>query len=369
MSELDNIRSYDITYRSFKIIIKVKEQINVMISKKSFKINVLDVLIYDKENKLKYSGIFYAHLPKLLSKKDESKLAKILICNINEVIKNNSRYLGNIEKTSKKQDNEVIEKLKDKFIDSFIEKELEKIYLEYLSINRKEDEISYRNYSCFLEIYFNSHPIPDCIKIIYSENERMNMLEFDDIEREIKNKFAGNTYESNESEIFKQSELRLKLEEEYKFINNDLYAVSNLIKKSDTLKQLIDRFQNGSDEIEDLEKTLSNIKLPIFSKDAKNIKNEIYDKKKRETNLSVNIINKLNIIQKEIDDRFHGLIEDIYLLDIDNIYIKLIDLKNKIINNKNKIEKNIENIDINIKRLEGSELDLDLFFLRLTNNK
>lgn len=243
---MEDLNVHEVVYNGNLFIVKVIGKVS------KSKLTILNITM-NRNNHSINLGNFYTKLPKLVSIDYMNKFIKNLVNNIDEVIFKNNRYVG--------------EKVKTDI--NTIDNTLGEIYSEFLS--KEKDSFEYIKYSYFLELYFNGHTIPDSMKKIFLERSNKSILDYDDIEKEIKSEFFGsigllkleNDYECNIKELDKlNNKLMLKDEE--------IDLILSMINKIKGVMNTICENEKNSDLIDELEIKLKN--TSIFDKSRKEIK-------------------------------------------------------------------------------------------------
>lgn len=358
MSEFINIRNYIVDYKKYNISITAEKEITIS----KHKLSVLNVVLTKKNNIKIYLSFFYAFLPKILNKKDEELLAKTLIDNIDNIIFNKNRYIGNFT-NNKINDEDIIELLKQKF-NNPLEDELSKIYTEFLSIDKNKDKIKYRDYASFLEFYLYGYSnIPDAIRLIFLNLNNKKILDYDNLDNEIRKDFSGNTYGSNEKEINNKKELLNKLLNEREDIEKYLNSLTKYLESSNVLIKISNDISNI---ITDVNKIQNSIKKSIFlfSKKRK-LKKILINKQDNIKILLKTEMEGLSLLKKDIINEFSYLEKIISKLTAEELREELMKLVTKLDVKKNNIAKKEENINNELKILISEELNLDYFFERL----
>jgi len=368
MSSLNDIRNYVLNYNGYEISIETINETHIIIDNKPFKISVVDAYIKEKNKSKVYLGSFFAHLPKVLEEDDEKKLISVLIDNINSIICDRYRYIGNFENDL--SDELVIEELKITFPKP-LEEELKKIYLEFLSIDKDKEPKKYRNYASFLEFYFyGQEHIPDSIKSEYmKKHKNKSLLDYQGIELSIRSQFSGNEYESHKKE---KDEIKKKIHEmEVKSnqANKENYYIEDFLRACEFLYTISDNADNISCDIKRLETKINKIKIAIFKKiklkkDLKKKNNALKTLNKTETEGTTSL-------KEDIIRIFPNLKEKIKKMSLGNLLNLLNNMK---IERESLIQSNEEKrtlLESEIMTYEEDDLDFDYFFQRISqvNNK
>lgn len=243
---MEDLNVHEVVYNGNLFIVKVIGKVS------KSKLTILNIVM-NRNNHSINLGNFYTKLPKLVSIDYMNKFIKNLVNNIDEIIFDDNRYVG--------------EKVKTDI--NTIDNTLGEIYSEFLS--KEKDSFEYIKYSYFLELYFNGHSIPDSMKKIFLERNNKSILDYDDIESAIKSEFCGsigllkleNDYECNIKELDKlNNKLMLKDEE--------IDLILSMINKIKGVMNTICENEKNSDLIDELEIKLKN--TSIFDKSRKEIK-------------------------------------------------------------------------------------------------
>jgi len=368
MLSLNDIRNYILNYNGYEVSIETISETHIVIDNEPFKISIVDAYIKEKDKSKIYLGSFFTHIPKVLEEDDEKRLISVLIDNINSIICDRYRYIGNFENDV--DDEIVIAELKNTFPKP-LEEELKKMYLEFLSIDKEKEPKKYRNYAAFLEFYFyGQEHIPDSIKSEYmKKHKNKSLLDYQEIELSIRSQFSGNEYESHKKE---KDEIKKKIHEmELKSsqASKEIYYIEDFLRACEFLYNISDNADNASCDIRRLQTKIDRIKLAFFKKielekELKTKNNDFRTLKKTENEGT-------NSLKKDIIRIFPGLQEKIKKMSLGNLLNLLKDMKKEreslITSNNNK---SIE-LESEIMVYEEDDLDFDYFFQRinLVNNK
>lgn len=333
------MNNYEVYYKDSLYIIDVIGQKNVLNSN----LNNLNVTIKNKDYSFDL-GNFYTELPELINDQYMFNFIKNLINNIDDTIFRLNRYIGS--------DSAVIDELNKK---SKVELELEKIYSEFLSI--KKNTKDYAKYCRFLELYFYGHNIPDGVRYLYLKRRNKSILDFKNVDDNIKCSFSYNISDLKDESEYKNNLILLEKlssdlnekEKEIGILNEIVSHVENVINKHKENNAI-------NINIEDLECKLKS--LSFFDKNRNSIKNKLRNLK--ESIIEIDILNEREKIYDEYNNYAsvygdkHGVLllfdkldfSDILsllkgvLISKNNTYLGLLDK----INNLNK---QIENYDDN----------------------
>ena len=336
-----------------------------MIDLENISLHKLNVVIKRKKHEDIKIGNLYAVLPKIINEDVEKKISRKIINSLDDVVFNCWRYLGNY--TSDIIDEKrLISGLKEKLF-SKEDIKLGEIYSEFLNINKTKDKKNYRNYSSFLEFYLHGKDIiPDTMKKIYLEKVDKKILNYDDLEKIIRDTFSGNIYKSHEKEIndnndkIKNADIDLlAIEKDLSLIEQFIRSLNLILKlekvsesKAKNLKNLVDK-ENKMPKFLFINKINITKKILEVTNDYKKLletKNECYESLKNDISIA---FPKLKL--KELNN--YDLMEKLNDLDR-NTYLN----KGKILNTKESIiEKN--------ETLRKDELDLEYFFDRINSQK
>jgi hypothetical protein len=368
MSSLNDIRNYILNYNGYEVSIETISETHIIIDNQPFKISIVDAYIKEKNKSKIYLGSFYVHLPRVLEQDDEKRLISILIDNINSVICDKYRYIGSLENGI--DDERVIEELKITFPKP-LEEELKNIYLEFLSIDKNKEPKKYRNYSAFLEFYFyGQEHIPDSIKTEYmKKHKNKSLLDYQEIESDIRSQFRGNEYASHKRE---KEDIKEKINELYILSSNaerETYYIEDFIRACEFLYTISDNADNISCDIKRLETKISRIILDIFKKNK--LKKELKMKKNDLKTLSKTEDEGTKSLKLDIIRIFPDLKDKINKMSLGKLLNLLENMK---IERKTLIklnDKEKEKLESEITGYEEDELDFDYFFQRISdiNNK
>ena len=247
---MEDMNVHEVVYNDKVFIIKVIGKLS------KTKLTILNVIM-NISNRSINLGNFYAKLPKLVDTDYMNIFIKNLIDNIDEVIFKNNRYIG---------------KTRTKLDINYKDKILGEIYNEFL--NKEKNSYDYIKYSYFLELYFNGHSIPDSIKREFLAKKNKSILDFIDLEEEIKSEFCGSIgllklerdYEYNLEKLDKlNNELELK--------EKEINLLIPMIEKVNKVIETICENDKNSGLIDELEIKLKN--TSIFDKSRKEIKSSL----------------------------------------------------------------------------------------------
>lgn len=243
---MEELNVHEVVYNGNLFIVKVIGKVS------KSKLTILNITM-NRNNHSINLGNFYTKLPKLVSTDYIFKFIKNLVDNIDEIIFNNDRYVGERVKNHTNSTDNI----------------LGEIYTEFL--NKEKDSCEYIKYSYFLELYFNGHSIPDSMKKVFLKRENKSILDYDDIENVIKSEFCGNIwllklendYDCNLKELDKlNNELVIKKEE--------INLLLSMINKNKGVMNTICENEKNSNLIDELEIRLKN--TSVFDKSRKDIK-------------------------------------------------------------------------------------------------
>jgi len=322
---MSDMNSHNLSYKGLNVTLTVRDKIYISTGYKTEDLNLVTVDVKRANGNNIHLGNFYIKLPKLLDEVELHTVVKYLIDNIDFIIFENDRYVGNLVNGSIEKDDDVKEKLSEKFF-NYSNEELGNIYTEFLSFdpNSKDNE----KYSRFLELYFYSHPIPDSIKGIFLGRKRHSLLYYDDLDYEIKRDFCGKYKTSGISDY----EHNLKLLEEIKFeiesTIKEIYILENILTG---INDLLLRTKNNIElqsEIDSIESKLKNMRF--FDRGKRDQKEKLNKLKKLVEPLNADM--EKNLLKEKINnyaDEFkdaQGLISLFDTLSIENLRIVINEL-------------------------------------------
>lgn len=265
---MDDMNVQEINYKNYCLIIKVVGKKKVC----GFELAILSVDI-NRNNYFFSLGNFYTKIPQLVNDNYLKKFAKNFIDNIDKIIFENNRYIGNNSK------------IKDYFMKSSANSALGEIYSEFLSMSK--GTLEYIKYSRFLELYFNGHSIPDSIRKLYLEKSGKCILDFDDVDGAIKSEFCGFISELKDEDEYEYNVKCLKhLNEELKFKEEEINLLVTMINKIKSILNELNENDKINTSIDELESKLKEISF--FDKSRKEIKGTLKS-----------LVNSLNLIDEE----------------------------------------------------------------------
>ena len=243
---------------------KVKENLNInIIGNKEIEgksISVLNITV-NINNKIIPLGEFYVDYIEEISEDYYEYMYSLLIEDIDNIIFENNRYIGSSQE------------IKD-FLQGDDEN-ITEIYLEFIEMEKNTKE--YKKYSRFFELYFHSHKIPDSIKKIFLDKNNKSILDYENLDHEIKKEFSNSMNELIEQ--MEQEEMLVKLE--------DIKSKEECLKNElELIKEIIDRIQSLISQKEKNHK----IKLSMQELEMKLAKMHIFDKRKKEIKNSLNVL-------------------------------------------------------------------------------
>lgn len=260
---MEEMNVHEMIYKNKLFVIKVIDKIKVS----SSMLTVLGVTMSNSNSECStFLGNFYTDFPQIVSESYMNKFVKKLVDNIDTIIFDNNRYIG--------EDSELIfECLKLNPINL----PLSEIYSEFLE--KPTDSKEYIKYSQFLELYFSGHMIDDSIRRLYLKKHCKSILDFDNVDNEIKSEFSGSMRNLCDEYEYKQDLKHLKVLE----IN-----VKNKKEEIDLLKNIID-------ELDDLLHILSendriNMLINEFVLKAKSM--SLFNKERKDINKSLKRLRK-----------------------------------------------------------------------------
>lgn len=364
MSNLNDIRNYNSSYKGYDVSLEVINETHTVIDNDPFKISVVDAYIEKKGKSKMYLGSFFVHLPRVLEESDEKKLISFLVNNIDSIICDRYRYIGNFTNDNV-SDEEAIIVLKETFPKP-LEEELKNIYLEFLSIDKNKEPKRHRNYASFLEFYFyGQEHIPDSIKIEYMKrNQDKSLINYNDIDLEIRSQFSGNTYESHKR---LKDELRNEIraiDAKDKEINKEIYYIEDFIRSCEFLSTVSDNHDTIEQDIKRLETKIARIKIDLIKKIK--LKKELKPKKSDSRMLSKTEIEGTMSLKEDIIRRFpnlEGKIEKLTIWSLFNLLCGMLEEKIELLKQNSNTRSSIQ---LKISEYEEDDLDFDYFFERIS---
>lgn len=344
---MEYISMYEIEYMNYYLIIKnigTKE-----IDENS--ISILNISI-KKQNSICNLGDFYIPYKESLSDEDINYIAKNIIENVDEIIFENNRCIG-IE----------IE-------NNFNDENIKDIYSEFLEMD--ENSIDYKRYSRFLDLYFNSHFIPDSIRKMYLDKANTSILDYDDLDSEIRKCFITSMEDliSEDEQIELQNSLdslNISIIDKEK----ELLCIKEIIDKIENILNIKNENHRIKESIVCLEKKLN--ELSFFEKGRKEIKLSI--KNLENQIIPMNISDERRKI-KECFDKYASLYNDArglkvlfdsltlgdILCILCDIYHAKTDIYNNLVSRKDELVKKIDDY-------AGSSIDISDLYERLDKTK
>lgn len=335
----------NIQYKDLKINYIVKDIITINdINVKVFELNIT------KDDHLIELGNFYSDI------NIEDNIG-YLIDNIDDIMLNNNRYLGNNE-----------------FILSYLEEHsynninINDIYVEYVA----KDNIDIKKYSRFLELYFCNHEITDNIRKIFLEKENKKVLDYYDIDSKIKEDFNGSI---GDIKLEKDHEIDIKtlnkinskknvLNDEINLLNEIINIINNLFKSLKTNYDINILIKKKIDELD---------KMSFFDKKRKNLKIEINNlESKLNANELVRIKSELNEKMKEYAISFkdsYGLNTLFKNIDLSEFLVIIKDIFKRKKSSFDKLDEESIELVNKINKYENYEIDLTDLYDRINSNK
>ena len=298
------------------------------------------------ENSNNDLGLFYTN-------KIDKETIKYLVLNTYEIIFNKNRCISGTD------------------LEGNNYQEIDNIYKDYIN---ETDTYLKEKYRQFLCLYFNSHNITDGIRKIYIDKFNKSLLD-DNIDMLIlKNLSNGTNYLSLEKEHITKVHKLETLESDKLNKEEELKILNEIIIRLKTLVEMIDYNHEVTRKLYILEERLSN--LPIFSKEKRNIKDNIIQLKSTLLNFDKNI--EKSRIKKEYLDKYASVYGDLkglsYMFDTFSLG-ELIHIFNSIYESKvNIYNEELEKIKVLKKEIKKyREIDFEDLYERLEgldgNNK
>jgi len=284
------INIHEVEYMNNILIIKILE-------KKEVNRNMVSILNISikKDNDICDLGEFYIPYKESFSKEDINLISKKIIEDADDIIFENNRYIG-----------------EDTFQMSttMIDENLNEIYLEFSEMDKNSSE--YIKYSRFLDLYFNSHKIPDSIRKIFLVKNSSSILDYNDLDSKIRSEFSTSMVELiSEDEQNKSLRSLEAVNESIIDIENELTILKEIIDKIESILKIKDENHRTITTISDLENKLSN--LGLFDKTRRELKNSI--KNLRDSIVEINIAEERKKI-KESFEKYASLYNDSMGLNI-----------------------------------------------------
>lgn len=336
----------DICYKDLKVTINKIDEITI--NDKS--LDVLDITI-DNGNLINL-GRFYSDI--ILNDNIE-----YFIENLDKIMLQNCRYIGT--------DEDVINYLLVHTKNNIIIRDM---YLEY--INTPLSSPQYEKYRRFFELYFCNNEVPDEIKEVFLQKEGKKVLDYTDIDSEIKKEFNGSigritVEKEHELDIKECNKLKLKLDS----VTNEVYLLEKIINKINEIIDTINLNVSINRQIEEIYQQMDG----MF----------IFDKRKKKSKLEINILKEkiIPINLKDAKDDIKKLINeyaisfnDSYGLNIlcDNMsFGDLLTIISDIHKNKldicNKTSEKYKNLSEKLNNYDGCVVDISDLYERINKVK
>lgn len=337
------MNNYEVYYKDSLYIIDV-------IGKKD-NLNIINITRKNKDYSFNL-GNFYTELPYLVSEEDMFNLTKNLVDNIDKIIFEKNRCIGDIKDEINKKSN--------------IDVELEKIYTEFIGMEKNTKE--YAKYARFLELYFYGHNIPDGIRYLYLKRKNKSILDYKNVDESIKYSFRYNIADLKEESEYKNNVILVEeLKSDLKIKENELEMLNNIISFVTSIVNKIKENDNISLTMEDLECKLKSISF--FDKKRNKIKNKLKDLKSEV--VDINIEDSRKKIYEEylnysnIYGDKHGMLVLFDKLEIDDI----LSLLESVFSSKEKVYLNelekINSLNEEISNYDDNTVDISDLYERL----
>lgn len=359
--------NHNINYNGLNILINLKGNMHIETEYTHEVLNVLEVTIIKDDNNL-FLGNFYSQLPKTLSNEELELLAMKIVDDLDTIMFDNYRFIGTFNDGSFHESEEISEALFNKLFKH--DEELNQIYIEFMKMKKNTKE--HNKYAHFLELYFNSHSLPDSIKGTYLKKKHSNIFEYEDLDYEIKRDFVGNIYESTGASTYEDNLVELEK------IRSEIMPMIDALKSSEELLDIIDnmlsRLNNNKkvkNEINVLENKLSS--TGVFSSERKELKSKIRELEEKFIRINIkdertrlkHRINKYVSLNPEFSEllrRFDNIsLEDIEAF-IKNVYNNKCNKYNEL---KNKYDELYQKIEYH----EDNMVDISDLYERLDDSK
>lgn len=283
---MDNISSHNVFYNGLNITINIRRTMYVKTTYDHEELRVLEVTVEKPNGNTLYLGDFYGGLPKTLTEEEIYKLVEKLIDNIDYILYDSSRFIGVLTDGEIKDNKDITDALSIKNFNPR-EEELKNIYLEFLRFTSGTKE--HNKYSHFLELYFNTKPVSDSIRGEYLKKRRKSILDYDDIDYEIKRDFSSNVYESTGASNYENNLRKLEaLKEEIKALDIVITNLEELLKVEGGIVGKMSTNKAIKSKIAEIEQTLSESKPNLFDAKRRRLKVELKELKGRLLPINVN---------------------------------------------------------------------------------
>lgn len=235
-------------------------------------ISILNITI-NIDNKHIHLGEFYVDYIEEIDDEFYSYIYNLLIEHADSIIFENNRYIGT---------NDDIISL---FGNDFENENLTEMYSEFMEMDKDTKE--YKKYSRFFELYFHSHKISDTIRKIYLDKNNFSILEFENLDYEIKKEFSNPMNELVEE--MEQEEMLERLDsikETNEYLKKELELIEEIIEKIENIIKVKEKNYDIRVSAKKLEAKLSSM--------------SIFDRRKKEIKSSLNALNS-SIIKVDIE--------------------------------------------------------------------
>lgn len=318
---MNDLSKYKLSYNDYKIDISVINKLCLDIDGDNKELSILEVVVTKKNGSVVYLGDFYGLLPKVLSNDEISKMISYLMDNIDYILYENSGFIGVFDGKEVTLNDKITAVLRRKMNNSS-ELELKNIYEEYMSM--KKDTKEHVKYAHFLELYFNSHKIPDSIVGSYLGKRRKSILDYDDVSCEIKKDFNMNVYDSTSTYEYENNlELLSKLNIEINEKVEELKVLDSFINKIDDLLMFQNNNIKTKKEIGTIEQELDELKM--FDKRKKELKQRL--KELKNGFIKIDMVKVRDELKVDISERYtskyadtHGIIALYDRLSLEDLY-------------------------------------------------
>lgn len=363
---MDNIDTHNVNYNGYNVVVKLVGRKFIETEYTYEELRTLEVIIKDSNGNTLYFGNLYSKLPKTMTEEEITKLVKNIVDNLDEIVFDKEKYVGFFHD---EVEEDIISALKSKY-KSKSDEELGNIYLEFL--NTKKDPKEHYSYSLFLEAYFASNPIPDSVKKVFLERKRDKILDYTDLDYEIKRDFSDNICESYGTRSdYDQNKINLlEIKKE----------ITSLIPYLEGLEEIIDKINELLSKLEHNKKIKGEIILVeneieqegLFSRKKGELKKKL--KEVQNKLIPVNIREERELLRKLIEEKYVS--KDIEFKDIlklfdntslENIKMMLTEIYNAKVDRYNDLKNRYDSIYGEIEYYERNEVNLESFYERVDN--
>lgn len=362
------ISSHSINYNGLNILINLKGNMYIETEYSHEALNILEVIITKDNNQL-FLGNFYSQLPKTLFNEELELLVMKIVDDLDIIMFDKYRFIGTFNDGVFEDSEDISEALFNKLFKH--DEELNQIYIEFMKM--KKDTKEHNKYAHFLELYFNSHSIPDSIKGTYLKKKRSRMLDYEDLDYEIKRDFVGNVYESTGASNYEKNLLELEeIKKELLPMVDELKGLEELL---DIIESMISRLDNNKavkKSINALEQELEN--SGVFSSKRKELKMRI--RELEDKFVKINIKEERRALKEKIHDKYVSInpeFSDVLKLfdtsSLEDIETFIKEIYNTRCDRYNDLRDKYDTVYEKVEYHESNEVDISDLYERLDDSK